>query len=233
MQVDFDSIEIEVSEINLTDVENEGHGGVDDEHQVHINTYDGDDGLLDDPQTNSDTNDEGSHDGLLDDPQTNNDTNDEGSHDGLLDDPQTNNDTNDEGSHDGLLDNLQTNGDENDDSSHDKLHADPQTNGDTNDEGVREKCNVVDRQPLLNNGFMNLERLILCLAENENTYVYKKLPGGKKNNCFFIIDNTANSEKRKRGDKSVFWGDRGAWTNGVTNKSLFTRKENEPMRKET
>ncbi|GFO36305.1 hypothetical protein PoB_006281000 [Plakobranchus ocellatus] len=212
---------------DLSDVENEGHGGVDDEHQVHINKNDGDDGLLDDPQTNdvtndesshvglldnpqtnSDTNDEGSHDGLLDDPQTNSDTRDEGSHDGLLDNPQTNSDTNDEGSHDGLLDdphtnsdtrdegshdglldNLQTNDDENDESSHDKLLADPQTNSHTNDEGVRVGCNVADRQPLLNN-FMKLERLILCLAENENTYVYKELPEEKKNNCFSIIDNT-------------------------------------------
>ncbi|GFN79052.1 hypothetical protein PoB_000555800 [Plakobranchus ocellatus] len=198
--------------IDLTDVENEGHVGVDDEHQVHINTYDGDDGLLDDPQANDDTNNESSHDGLLDN-------------------PQTNSDTNDEGSHDGLLDNLQTNGDENDESSHDKLLADPQTNGVTNDEGVREGCNVADGQPLLNIAFMNFERLILCLAKNENTYVYKELPEGKKNNCFFIIDNTDISEKRKRGDKSVFWDDRGAWTNGVTNKSLFIRKEDEPMRK--
>ncbi|GFO23774.1 hypothetical protein PoB_005027900 [Plakobranchus ocellatus] len=63
--------------IDLTDVENEVHGGVDDEHQVHINKNDGDDGLLGDPQTNDDTNDESSHDGLLDDPQTNDDTNDE------------------------------------------------------------------------------------------------------------------------------------------------------------
>ncbi|GFN93973.1 hypothetical protein PoB_002047900 [Plakobranchus ocellatus] len=91
---------------DLIDVENEGHGGVDDEHQVHINTYDGDDGLLDDPQTKDDTNEESSHDGLLDNPQTNSDSNDEGSHDGLLDGPQTNSDANNEGSHDGLLDNL-------------------------------------------------------------------------------------------------------------------------------
>ncbi|GFN76706.1 hypothetical protein PoB_000321200 [Plakobranchus ocellatus] len=116
-----------------------GHGGVADEHQVHINTYDGDDGLLDDPQTNSDTNDEGSHDGLLDDPNTKRDTNGKDSHDGLIDDPQTNGDTN---------------------------------------EGVREECKVADGQPLQNNDFMNLERLILCLAENENTSVYKELPEG-------------------------------------------------------
>ncbi|GFO17321.1 hypothetical protein PoB_004382600 [Plakobranchus ocellatus] len=42
-----------------------------------------------------------SHDGLLDDPKTNSDTNDEGSHDGLLDDPKTNSDTNDEGVREG------------------------------------------------------------------------------------------------------------------------------------
>ncbi|GFO19583.1 hypothetical protein PoB_004608800 [Plakobranchus ocellatus] len=72
--------------IDLTDVENERHGGVDDEHQVHINTYDGDDGLPDDPQTNNDMNDKSSHDGLLDDLKRNSDTNDEGSHDGLLGD---------------------------------------------------------------------------------------------------------------------------------------------------
>ncbi|GFO32863.1 hypothetical protein PoB_005936800 [Plakobranchus ocellatus] len=170
---------------DLTDVENEGHGGVDDEHQVHINTYDGDDGLLVDPQTNDNKNDEGSHDGLLDNPQTNSDTNDEGSDDGLLDDPQTNSDTNDEGIHDGILDDPQTNDDTNDEGSHDKLLDNPQTNGDTNDEGVQEGCNVANGQPLPNNDFMNLERLILCLAENENTYVYKELPEGKKNNCFF------------------------------------------------
>ncbi|GFN97259.1 hypothetical protein PoB_002376500 [Plakobranchus ocellatus] len=35
--------------IDLTDVENEGHCGVDDEHQVHINKNDSDDGLFDDP----------------------------------------------------------------------------------------------------------------------------------------------------------------------------------------
>ncbi|GFO14292.1 adhesive plaque matrix protein [Plakobranchus ocellatus] len=52
-------------------------------------------------------------------------------------------------------------------------------NSDTNDEEVRDGCNVADRQPLLSNDFMNLERLILCLAENENTYVYKELPEGK------------------------------------------------------
>ncbi|GFN88531.1 hypothetical protein PoB_001503700 [Plakobranchus ocellatus] len=69
------------------DIGNEGHGGVDDEHQIHINTND--DGLFDDPQTNVDANDEGSHDGLIDDAKTNSDTNDEGSHHGLLDDPQT------------------------------------------------------------------------------------------------------------------------------------------------
>ncbi|GFN94563.1 hypothetical protein PoB_002106900 [Plakobranchus ocellatus] len=99
---------------DLLDVGNEGHGGVDDEHTIHINTYDGDDGLIDDPQTNYDINAEGSHDGLLDNPQTNSDTNAEGSHDGLLDNPQTNSDTNAEGSHDGLLDNPQTNSDRND-----------------------------------------------------------------------------------------------------------------------
>ncbi|GFN90786.1 multiple epidermal growth factor-like domains 10, partial [Plakobranchus ocellatus] len=216
--------------------EGKGHSGVADENQAHVNTYDGDDGLFDDPQTNGDTNDEGSHDGLLDDPKTNidtngegshdlqtkSDTNGEGSHDRLLDDLQTKSDTNDEGSHDKLLDDPQTNGDANDENSHDKLLDDPQTNADTN-EGVQEGCNDADGQPLLNNDSKNLERLILCLAENENTYVYKELPEGK--NFFFITDNTENGEKRKRGDKSVFWDDRGAWTNGVTNKSLFVQKE--------
>ncbi|GFO48303.1 hypothetical protein PoB_007480800 [Plakobranchus ocellatus] len=80
--------------------------------------------------------------------------------------PQTNDDTNDEGSHDGLLD-------------------DPQRNSDTNDEEVQEGCNVADGQPLLNNDSMNLERLILCLAENENTHIDEELPEKKKNNCFF------------------------------------------------
>ncbi|GFN87922.1 hypothetical protein PoB_001442800 [Plakobranchus ocellatus] len=46
-------------------------------HRIHINTNDSDDGLFV-PQTNDDTNDEGSHDWLLDDAQTNSDTNDEG-----------------------------------------------------------------------------------------------------------------------------------------------------------
>ncbi|GFO31032.1 hypothetical protein PoB_005753700 [Plakobranchus ocellatus] len=86
-------------------------------------TYDGEDGLLDNPQTNSDTIDEGSHDGLLDDPQTNSDTNDEGSHEGLLEDSQTNSDANDEGSHEGLLEDSQTNSDTNDEGSHDGLIA--------------------------------------------------------------------------------------------------------------
>ncbi|GFO14899.1 hypothetical protein PoB_004140400 [Plakobranchus ocellatus] len=137
--------------IDLLDVGNEGHGGVDDEHQIHINTNGSNDGLFDDPHTNDDTNDEGSHDGFLDDPKTNSDTNDEGSHDGLLDDPQT--------------------------------------NSYMNDEGVREGCNVADGLPLLNNDFVNLERLILCLAENENTHVYEELPEGKKNNWGFFFHN--------------------------------------------
>ncbi|GFO16666.1 hypothetical protein PoB_004317100 [Plakobranchus ocellatus] len=68
--------------IDLLDVGNKGRGGFDDEHQIHINTNDNDDGLLDNPQTNDDTNDEGGHDGLLDDPQTNGDTNDEGVREG-------------------------------------------------------------------------------------------------------------------------------------------------------
>ncbi|GFO05375.1 hypothetical protein PoB_003188000 [Plakobranchus ocellatus] len=133
------------------------------------------------PQTNGDTNDEGSHDKLLDDLQTNGDTNNEGSHDKLLDDLQTNGDTNDEGSHDKLLDDPHTNGDTNDESSLEILLDEPQTNVDTNDEGVREACDVADGL-LLNNDFMNLERLRLCLAEKENTLVYKELPEEKKKN---------------------------------------------------
>ncbi|GFN88943.1 hypothetical protein PoB_001544900 [Plakobranchus ocellatus] len=93
--------EIQNAYIDLNNVENKGHGGVDDEHQIHINTYDGDDGLLDDPQTNDDTNDESNHDGLLDNLQKGSDANDESSHDKLLDDPQTNGDTNDEGVREG------------------------------------------------------------------------------------------------------------------------------------
>ncbi|GFO34267.1 hypothetical protein PoB_006077200 [Plakobranchus ocellatus] len=105
--------------IYLLDVGKGEHGGVDDEHQIHIITNDSDDGLLDDPQSNDETNGEGSHDGLLDDPKTNSHTKDEGSHDGLLDYPQTNSDSNSEGNHDRLL-------------------------LDTNDEGVREANNVAD-----------------------------------------------------------------------------------------
>ncbi|GFO13513.1 chemosensory receptor c [Plakobranchus ocellatus] len=45
-------------EPDLLDVGNERHGGVDEEHQIYINTYDSDDGLLNDPQTNGGTNDE-------------------------------------------------------------------------------------------------------------------------------------------------------------------------------
>ncbi|GFO24528.1 hypothetical protein PoB_005103300 [Plakobranchus ocellatus] len=149
------------------------HGGVGDEHQIHITTYDGDDGILDDPQTNYDTSNEGNLDGLLDDHQTNSDANDEGSHDGLLDDSQTNSDTNDEGSHDGILGDPQTNSDTNDEGSHDGILDNLQTNGGTNNERVRERYNVADGMSLLNNDFVNLERLILCLTENKNTHVYK------------------------------------------------------------
>ncbi|GFO03180.1 hypothetical protein PoB_002968500 [Plakobranchus ocellatus] len=97
----------------------------------------------------------------------------------IMIDSQTNDDANDESSHDELPENSHTNSDKSGEGSHDTFFYDPQTNGIPNDEEVREGCSFADGQPLLNYDFMSLERLILCLAENENTRVFKELPEGK------------------------------------------------------
>ena len=71
----------------------------------------------------------------------------------------------------------------------------------------------------LNNKFLDLQDTISAFKTPYS--ILTEIPAGSKINTYFFINNQPNQDKRKNGDKSEFWDDRGAWTNGASPKTLF------------
>ena len=68
----------------------------------------------------------------------------------------------------------------------------------------------------LMNGFLSVEEVLYQL-ENA-THVLPDIPRGKKENVFFVSDNSKNIEKRSLAKKMDFWDDCGVWDTKTTSK---------------
>ena len=66
----------------------------------------------------------------------------------------------------------------------------------------------------LMNGFLSIEEVLYQL-ENA-THVLPDIPRGKKENVFFVLDNSKNIEKRSLAKKMDFWDDCGVWDSKTT-----------------
>ena len=70
--------------------------------------------------------------------------------------------------------------------------------------------------------FLNVDELMKCLIKPKR--IAKEVPRGLKENCFFIVDNKKNLERRDKSGRSQFWDDCGSWmSNGTTNLTYFVR----------
>ena len=79
---------------------------------------------------------------------------------------------------------------------------------------------------LPNGAFLEIDELMM-LFENDDSEIYKSIPPGLKENCFFMINNTNNHERRIKGKASAYYDDCGTWDDsGCSPTSLFLRDKN-------
>jgi hypothetical protein len=71
----------------------------------------------------------------------------------------------------------------------------------------------------------------MSVLQDDTTEGIDKVPLGKKENEFFIVNNSENIERRQAGHKSNFWDDCGSWdrNGGATPITHFVRKNNKTV----
>ena len=89
----------------------------------------------------------------------------------------------------------------------------------TPDEEVRENVRKLAHGHL-DNSFLSTDKTLDLLRFGKP--ILEKVPLGPKDNMFFIIDNSSNSEKRRQNKQSNFLDDCGAWkSGGPTTKFIY------------
>ncbi len=84
------------------------------------------------------------------------------------------------------------------------------------EDGMQESEELNDIAPggiPLTHGFLKWPDLFSLYQShcNSNLTIHDKVPIGRKENVYFVVDDTKNIERRDRGDNSVFWDDCGTW----------------------
>ena len=87
-------------------------------------------------------------------------------------------------------------------------------------------------KPLPNKNYLSIDDLMTTLQSTPLTQCLPEVPIGTKNDCFILVKNEKNLQRRERGLSSQFCDDRGAWdTRGASNKTLFQRQKDQHLRK--
>ena len=83
--------------------------------------------------------------------------------------------------------------------------------------------------PLPGNKFLDLSQVLDKLVTED---VIEKIPQGRKDNVFFVLDNERNMEKRKKGQRSDYNDDCGVWkSSGSSPKTCYTVSDNGTLKK--
>ena len=72
--------------------------------------------------------------------------------------------------------------------------------------------------------FLNRAHLLKLLRIEQE--ITEGIPEGKKENEYFLINNTANLLRRNNNQNSQFWDDCGPWKGGPSNVNLFICSDN-------
>lgn len=67
--------------------------------------------------------------------------------------------------------------------------------------------------------FMDIEQT-LTIMKGPYTAL-ERIPLGRKDGMYYVLDNTENIEKRKKGQRSDFWDDCGTWTKASTPNTVY------------
>ena len=79
--------------------------------------------------------------------------------------------------------------------------------------------------------FLDVSDSVRILEDFTNS-VLESCPRGVKEDLFFIVDNQANSQRRKDGLHSQFWDDCGSWIGGgPSNRSFYLRGPGNGLKK--
>ncbi|XP_068200871.1 uncharacterized protein [Palaemon carinicauda] len=83
-----------------------------------------------------------------------------------------------------------------------------------------------------NSRFLPLH-LILTKLKDSSAMInsYPQVPAGLKENKQFIVKNSLNVQRHRKGRKCTFWDDSGPWVSQVTTKSLYVTEDGTTMKK--
>ena len=82
--------------------------------------------------------------------------------------------------------------------------------------------------------YLNINELLLVLEQHQHTEIFDEVPRGKKENCYFVVNNRKNIERRSNIGRSYFWDDCGSWrADGTTNKAYYLKVNATKLRKLT
>ena len=84
---------------------------------------------------------------------------------------------------------------------------------------------------LIKNKFFDTRRLIETVSSFTESEVLKVMPRVKKENVYFLLDNTENLQRKARGDNMEFWGNCGIWdSKSISNKTTYFVYSNNRLR---
>ena len=113
-----------------------------------------------------------------------------------------------------------------DDDDDDKTDDDNETDDDILDnDDVTGLC--TDGKALPNDNFFPVNEVLDLLTGGTLEKIHASVPLGRKENVWFLVDNSDNATRRKTGHKCQYWDDCGAWGNGTkasTPSTLYTRQ---------
>ena len=82
-----------------------------------------------------------------------------------------------------------------------------------------------------NGSFLAAEKVIniLISKDSETDCLYSELPKGRKENVYFVVDNSENINRRNGGGKSKFQDDCGAWSHSSSTKKHYVFENGSPV----
>ena len=110
---------------------------------------------------------------------------------------------------------------------HSDIPDDERNNSSLQDPCDRESDVDESEGKLHHNKFLDVASAIKLLNDND-VVPRPRVPAGKKENEFFIVDNKSNVERRSKGQKSAYWDDCGIWEtkSGTSPKQFFVQTAN-------
>ena len=100
---------------------------------------------------------------------------------------------------------------------------------DKNDNSMHDENARIPNSIPLKNEFLSTLAALNLLKQNTATLL-TNIPSGKKDNIAFVIDNSENTERRHRGQKSDFRDDCGQWDKTTTTRFFYILEKGEPQK---